>query len=306
MNEIEKRLLEEVSSLHEIPMSGAYNIRLNKKLYARSVSEDINIVSKKGKDGIDIFIKNGTKNKSVHLPVIVSFDGIKDKVYNDFYVGDDVDVLIVAGCGVSCGGNKTSGHNGIHTFHIGKNSKVRYVEKHVGIGGNKAKRVLDPVTEIFLGENSTLTMETSQLGGVTKSTRTTNAYLKSHAKLIIKEILLTSENDRVKTIFNVDLDEKDSKVEVTSRSVARGKSKQEFISNVVGKNRCFGHVECDGIISEEGELASTPKIVAKHTDAQLVHEAAIGKIGEGQIEKLMTLGLTKEEAEKEIISGFLR
>lgn len=306
MNEIEKRLLEEVSSLHEIPMSGAYNIRLNKKLYARSVSEDINIVSKKDKDGIDIFIKNGTKNKSVHLPVIVSFEGIKDKVYNDFYVGDDVDVLIVAGCGVSCGGNKTSGHNGIHTFHIGKNSKVRYVEKHVGIGGNKAKRVLDPVTEIFLGENSTLTMETSQLGGVTKSTRTTNAYLKSHAKLIIKESLLTSENDRVKTIFNVDLDEKDSKVEVTSRSVARGKSKQEFISNVVGKNRCFGHVECDGIISEEGELASTPKIVAKHTDAQLVHEAAIGKIGEGQIEKLMTLGLTKEEAEKEIISGFLR
>ncbi len=287
-------------------MSGAYNIRLNKKLYARSVSEDINIVSKKDKDGIDIFIKNGTKNKSVHLPVIVSFEGIKDKVYNDFYVGDDVDVLIVAGCGVSCGGNKTSGHNGIHTFHIGKNSKVRYVEKHVGIGGNKAKRVLDPVTEIFLGENSTLTMETSQLGGVTKSTRTTNAYLKSHAKLIIKESLLTSENDRVKTIFNVDLDEKDSKVEVTSRSVARGKSKQEFISNVVGKNRCFGHVECDGIISEEGELASTPKIVAKHTDAQLVHEAAIGKIGEGQIEKLMTLGLTKEEAEKEIISGFLR
>lgn len=306
MNEIEKRLLEEVSSLHEIPMSGAYNIRLNKKLYARSVSEDINIVSKKDKDGIDIFIKNGTKNKSVHLPVIVSFEGVKDKVYNDFYVGDDVDVLIVAGCGVSCGGNKTSGHNGIHTFHIGKNSKVRYVEKHVGIGGNKAKRVLDPVTEIFLGENSTLTMETSQLGGVTKSTRTTNAYLKSHAKLIIKESLLTSENDRVKTIFNVDLDEKDSKVEVTSRSVARGKSKQEFISNVVGKNRCFGHVECDGIISEDGELASTPKIVAKHTDAQLVHEAAIGKIGEGQIEKLMTLGLTKEEAEKEIISGFLR
>lgn len=306
MNEIEKRLLEEVSSLHEIPMSGAYNIRLNKKLYARSVSEDINIVSKKDKDGIDIFIKNGTKNKSVHLPVIVSFEGVRDKVYNDFYVGDDVDVLIVAGCGVSCGGNKTSGHNGIHTFHIGKNSKVRYVEKHVGIGDNKAKRVLDPVTEIFLGENSTLTMETSQLGGVTKSTRTTNAYLKSSAKLIIKESLLTSENDRVKTIFNVDLDEEDSKVEVTSRSVARGKSRQEFISKVVGKNRCFGHVECDGIISEEGELASTPKIVAKHTDAQLVHEAAIGKIGEGQIEKLMTLGLTKEEAEKEIISGFLR
>lgn len=306
MNEIEKKILEEVSSLHAVPRSGAHNIRLNGKLVSRGVTEGINILSKKDKDGIDVFIKRGTKNESVHIPVIVSFNGVKDKVYNDFYVEDDVDVLIVAGCGVNCNGSSASGHNGIHTFHIGKNSKVRYVEKHVGLGDNEAKRELDPVTDIILGENSVLIMETSQLGGVTKSIRTTNATLARGAKLIIKESLLTDERDRVKTMFNVNLEGENSKVEVVSRSVAKEKSRQEFVSNIIGKNKCFGHVECDGIISEKGIISSTPKIVAKHKDAMLVHEAAIGKIGEGQIEKLMTLGLDKEEAEREIISGFLR
>ena len=306
MNEIEKKILEEVSSLHAVPMSGAHNIRLNGKLVSRGVTEGINILSKKDKDGIDVFIKSGTKNESVHIPVIVSFSGVKDKVYNDFYVEDDVDVLIVAGCGVNCNGSSASGHNGIHTFRIGKNSKVRYVEKHVGLGDNEAKRELDPVTDIILGENSVLIMETSQLGGVTKSIRTTNATLARGAKLIIKESLLTDERDRVKTMFNVNLEGENSKVEVVSRSVAKEKSRQEFVSNIIGKNKCFGHVECDGIISEKGIISSTPKIVAKHPDAMLVHEAAIGKIGEGQIEKLMTLGLDKEEAEREIISGFLR
>ncbi len=304
MNEAEKKLLEEVSALHEIPQ--IYNIRLNGKLVARAVDSDVNIESKADKDGINIYVKQGTKNKSVHIPVIVSQKDIKDKVFNDFYIEDNCDILIVAGCGISCNGNSSAGHNGIHSFYIGKNCNVRYVEKHIGDGDNLAKRELDPVTNIVLGENSTLKMETSQLRGVTRSIRTTKATLDKNAKLFIKESMLTDDKDFVRSVFDVELNGMDSKVDIVSRSVAQGSSRQEFVSTVSGKNKCFGHVECDGIVSDSGMILSTPTIVAEDKDAMLVHEAAIGKISDSQIEKLMTLGLNKEDAEREIINGFLR
>lgn len=305
MDKIDKMLLEKIADLHGVPQ-GAYNIRKNGKLEGRAVTDDINILSKKDKDGIDIIIKKGTKNKSVHIPVILNAVGMQDKVYNDFYVGDDCDVLIVAGCGVHNSGDKMSSHNGIHTFHVGNNSHVRYVEKHLGVGKKSSERNLDPVTVAYIGKNSKLEMEMIQLGGVTNSIRTTTAVVGDNSSLIIKESLLTKNSERVKTQFDVELKGKNSKSDVVSRAVAQGKSVQEFVSNVVGENECFGHIECDGILSDKAQITSIPKIVAKHKDALLTHEASIGKISEQQQIKLMTLGLSKEEAEETIIQGFLQ
>ena len=305
MDQNSKYLLEQISGLHDIPQAGIFNVRENGKLIARSTDEDVNIVSKKDKDGIDIIVKKGTKNKSLHIPVIVSMEGVQDKVYNDFYIGDDSEIFIVAGCGIHNAGNKKSSHDGIHTFHIGKNCRVKYVEKHFAFGNKKVEKVLNPVTEIELGEGSVLEMETLQLGGVSYSCRKTEAKVQKDAKLLIKESILTTETQEAETYFDVDLIGKNSRVEVISRAVAKDKSKQEFVSEIKGETECFGHVECDGILSGKAQITSTPKIKADCPDAMLVHEAAIGKISEAQQNKLMTLGLTKEEAENIIIQGFL-
>lgn len=305
MDKNSKFLLSKITPLHDIPQAGVYSIRENGKLLARSTDEEVNIVSKKDKEGIDVFVKNGTKNKSVHIPVLVSMSGFDDLVYNDFYIGDDCDVLIVAGCGIHNPSEKKSSHNGIHKFHIGKNSKLKYVEKHFAFGNKKSKKILNPVTEIEVGENSTCEMETLQLGGVTFADRKTNAILKDGAKLLIRENILTEEKEEAKTDFKVELKGKYSRVEVVSRAVAKGSSVQEFNSVLIGENECFGHVECDGILSDKAIVSSTPTIIAKNKDAMLVHEAAIGKISEEQQNKLMTLGLSKDEAEKVIINGFL-
>lgn len=305
MDKNSKFILSQVSGLHDVPQAGVFNIRENGKLLKRNVDSEVNIVSKKDKDGIDVIVKKGTKNKSVHIPVIVSMEGIDDLVYNDFYIEDDCDILIVAGCGIHNNGNKKSSHNGIHTFHIGKNSKVKYVEKHFAFGNKKTSKILNPITEIYVGENSVCEMETLQLGGVTFADRKTFASLKNNAKLLIRENILTEDKEEALTNFEVKLEGENSRVEVVSRAVAKDKSKQEFNSVLVGSSSCFGHVECDGILSGNAEISSTPKIIAKNPEAMLVHEAAIGKISEEQQNKLMTLGLTKEEAEKVIIEGFL-
>lgn len=303
MNKIEKDLLLAVADLHQIP-SGAYNLRENGKPVDRHSSSNIDIVPKKDKSGIDIIIKPNTINESVHIPVIITESGIKDLVYNDFYVGENSDVLIVAGCGIHNPDTKTSEHNGIHTFHLSKNSKVRYVEKHLGVG-QKGDKILNPVTEVFMDENSYMLMETTQLGGVSSSIRTTNGVLKDNAKLVINEKILTNEKQSAKTNFDVKLEGKNSSCEVISRSVTRDESFQEFKSKLVGLNECFGHVECDGILLDKSRIISTPEIVAECVDATLVHEAAIGKIAGDQVVKLMTLGLTEKEAEDLIIQGFL-
>ena len=295
MDKNAKFLLEQISGLHSVPQAGIFNIRENGKLIARSTD----------KDGIDIIIKKGTKNKSLHIPVLITMGGINDLVYNDFYIEDDCDVLIVAGCGIHNNSKDDSSHNGIHSFHIGKNSKVKYVEKHFAFGKTQAKKTLNPVTNIVLGQNSYLEMETLQLGGVSYADRKTNAELKADAKLIIRENILTEGKEFAKTDFFVNLNGKKSRVEVISRSVAKDNSYQEFNSNLTGNSECFGHVECDGILSGKAQIASTPKIFAKNPEAMLVHEAAIGKISEEQQNKLMSLGLTKEEAEEVIIKGFL-
>ena len=303
MNKIDRDLLLQIADMHSIP-EGSYNIRKNGESIERNCNSDIEIVSKKDKSGIDIIIKKDVKNKSVHIPVIITKENLFDLTYNDFYVGDNADVVIVAGCGIHNPGKETSRHDGIHSFHIGKNAKVKYIEKHLGIG-NYGDKILNPTTKIIMKENSYFEMETIQLGGVSYSSRKTIAKLYNNAKLIIKERVLTAENQTAKTSFRVELIGENSSVDVISRSVAKGNSHQEFNSNIIGKNSCFGHVECDGIIVNDATISSTPKIEAKNVNASLVHEASIGKIAGEQVLKLLTLGLNKQEAEDLIIKGFL-
>ena len=305
LNKIEKDLLEQIAGLHEIP-EGAYNIRKDGKLLSRRVNANIDIFSKEDKPGIDIFIKPGTKNQSIHIPVIVAEAGLKDLVYNDFHIGKDCDVTIVAGCGIACGSSEDEGHDGIHSFYLEENARVVYIEKHLAVGGGKGKRILNPITNIEMKKNSYMKMETSQLGGVTSSVRDTNAVLGEGAKLEINEKIMTADDDYAETNFNVDLNGKDCSTHVVSRAVAKNNSHQVFKSVVNGNNKCFGHTECDAIIMDKANIIAKPEITASSTDASLIHEAAIGKIAGEQIVKLQTLGLTEAEAEQEIISGFLK
>ena len=305
MDPILKNLFEQVADLHEVPQ-GAYNFRVNGEGAGRNTTENINIVTKSDKPGIDIIIKAGTKRESVHIPVVISQSGLQECVYNDFYVGEDADVTIVAGCGIHNGGDKKSEHDGIHTFHIGKNAHVKYVEKHYGTGEGTGERILNPETVVFLDEGSTLEMDTVQIEGVDSTVRTTRATVGDRASLVIREKIMTHDRQYAKTDFSVDVNGEDSSVDLVSRSVAKGNSRQEFFSDIRGNNRCKGHSECDAILMENGSVAAAPMLTANHLDASLIHEAAIGKIAGDQILKLMTLGLTEEEAEAQIVNGFLK
>ena len=304
MDKIDKSLLEKVSSLHEIKL-GAFNIRKNGEVLERKTTGEIDIVPKKDKPGIDIIIKPNVQNKAVHIPVIITAGGLNDLVYNDFYVGENSFVTIVAGCGIHNTSNIDSVHNGIHSFHLGKNSHIKYIERHVGEGKGKGGKILNPTTKIYQKENSIMEIETLQLGGVTSSVRKTYARLGENAQLNIQENILTEDKETATTLFKVNLEGKNSKVEVVSHSVAKGKSYQEFKSDLIGKAECFGHVECDGILLDNARIVSVPMIDAINSDASLVHEAAIGKIAGDELIKLMTLGLSEEEAEDVIIKGFL-
>lgn len=305
VDSIQMRLLEEVADLHEVP-AGAYNIRANGKMAGRVNSANIEIISKEDGMGIDIHIKPGTKNESVHIPVVLSESGLTENVLNDFYIGDDADVVIVAGCGIHNGGDKDSKHDGIHRFFVGKNAKVRYVEKHYGSGDGRGKRIMNPATEVSMKENSYMEMEMVQIKGVDSTNRTTKADLEAGAKLIIRERLLTHGSQYAESSFIVNLNGEDSSANVISRSVAKEDSTQVFNAEVNGNARCAGHSECDAIIMDNAKISAIPKITANHTDAALIHEAAIGKIAGEQIIKLMTLGMTEEEAEAEIVNGFLK
>ncbi len=305
MDKIQENLLAEIADLHGIP-EGAYNIRANGQLAGRNCTANIEISTKTDKPGIDIKIKPGTKNESVHIPVILDKNGMKDNVYNDFFVGEGADVVIVAGCGIHCGGSEDMQHDGIHTFYVGKNARVKYIEKHYGEGDGMGKRVLNPETVVYLEEGAFMEMETTQIKGVDSTVRTTKARLGDKAKLVIHEKIMTHGVQRAETDFTVDLDGTDSAANVVSRSVAKNKSHQIFRSNVRGNNKCNGHTECDAIIMDEGSVVAIPELEANNVEASLIHEAAIGKIAGEQLIKLMTLGLTEKQAEEEIVSGFLR
>ncbi|MBP3729242.1 MAG: SufD family Fe-S cluster assembly protein [Lachnospiraceae bacterium] len=304
MDEITRKLLKEVADLDALPV-GAYNLRANGKGAGRNTTANIDIVTKEDKPGIDIIIKPGTKKESVHIPVIISETGLTDLVYNDFYVGEDSDVVIIAGCGIhNCGGS-LSRHDGIHTFHIGKNARLRYIEKHYGEGDGRGKQVMNPTTVVYLEEGASMEMETTQIAGIDDTIRLTKARVKAGGSLVVKEKILTTGIQNAKTDFVVDLDGEGSSANLISRSVAKDDSRQEFSSDIRGNAPCAGHSECDAIIMDRARVGAMPKLTAAHVDAALIHEAAIGKIAGEQLQKLMTLGLSEEEAEEQIVNGFL-
>ena len=305
MDAIQKHLLEQVADIHEVPQ-GAYSLRINGSLYGKNSSENITIEKKTDKPGIDIFIKAGTKNESLHIPVILSQTGIKELVYNDFHIGEDCDVTIVAGCGIHNSGSGESEHSGIHSFFVGKNARVKYIEKHYGEGDGNGKNVMNPTTVVVQEENSYLEMETAQIKGVDSTKRNTTATLADGATLVVREKIMTHGEQFAETDFTVDLNGEGCGAHVVSRSVAKDNSRQTFLSRIRGNNRCSGHTECDAIIMDDAQVTALPQIEANHVEAGLIHEAAIGKIAGEQLIKLMTLGLTEKEAEEQIINGFLK
>lgn len=307
MDAIEKDLLLKIADLHGVP-DGAYNIRENGQAAGRQSTENIEIVPKKdGKQGIDIFIKPGTKHESAHIPVIISKAGWQEMVYNDFYVGEDSDVLIVAGCGIhNCGGAEiTSRHDGVHTFRVGRNAKVKYVERHYGEGDGSGENVMNPETIVYLDEGATMEMETTQIKGIDSTKRVTKAVLKAGATLLVREKIYTHGKQSADTDFVVDLNGEGASADIVSRSVAAENSRQNFLSTMNGNAPCKGHTECDAIIMDKAAVTAAPCLTANDGDAELIHEAAIGKIAGEQLVKLMSLGLTEKEAEEQIIKGFL-
>lgn len=305
MNNTELQLLQIIADMGD-STDGAFNIRANGQLANRRVTENIDIKTKTDNPGIDIIIKPGTVNESVHIPVIISETGLTDLVYNDFYIGENSDVTIIAGCGIHNCGEKESRHDGIHTFYVGKNAKVKYIEKHYGEGDGNGENVMNPTTIVNIEDGGYMEMETAQIKGVDSTKRVTRATLAAGAALVIHEKIMTHGTQTAETDFSVDLNGEDSGANVISRSVAKGNSRQKFVSMINGNNRCSGHTECDAIIMENGKVSALPELTANHIDASLIHEAAIGKIAGDQLIKLMTLGLTEQEAEEQIINGFLK
>ena len=306
LDKIQMQMLTEVADLHGVP-KGAYNIRVNGEKAGRNTTANIDIVTKTdGKSGIDIRIKPGTKNESVHIPVVLSESGIKETVYNDFYIGEDSDVVIVAGCGIHNCGNQDSQHDGVHRFFVGKNARIRYVEKHYGEGDGSGKRILNPVTEVYQEAGSYVDMEMVQIKGVDNTHRITRAELAENATMIVHERLMTHGEQVATSVYEVALNGEGSSTDVISRSVAKDSSEQVFEAAIVGNNVCSGHAECDAIIMDKAHVVAVPKLDARNVDAALIHEAAIGKIAGDQLIKLMSLGLTEAEAEEQIIGGFLK
>ncbi|MBQ9354931.1 MAG: SufD family Fe-S cluster assembly protein [Clostridia bacterium] len=305
INETDKQLLKIIADMEGIP-SGAYNIRANGALADRKSTPNIEIKTKTDKPGIDIIIRPGTKGETVHIPVIIDETGLTDLVYNDFIIGENSDVTIMAGCGIHNCGDKESRHDGIHTFFVGKNAKVKYIERHYGEGDGSGENIMNPTTVVNIAEGGYMEMETSQIKGIDSTNRVTRATVADNGVLVIKEKIMTHGNQRATTDFSVDLNGEKSGANVISRSVAKNNSFQCFKSNINGNNLCSGHTECDAIIMDNAKVEAIPEICANHIDASLIHEAAIGKIAGEQLIKLMTLGLSEQEAEQEIVNGFLK
>lgn len=306
MNNVDIDLLKEITGVENGEFKGAYNIRKDGQGIERQVTENINIVTKKDVSGIDIYVKENTKYEIVHIPVIITQSGLNDVVYNDFYIGENAKVTIIAGCGIHNDHHKNSQHDGIHRFFLEKGAKVKYIEKHYGEGEGTGKRILNPVTEVHLKDGAIMEMESVQIKGVDSAERVTKGVLEENASFVVTEKIMTHGSQYAKTAFEVELNGENASTKVTSRSVATENSEQEFRSKVTGNQKCFGHVECDAIIKDTAKVVAIPEIIANNVEANLIHEAAIGKIAGEQLTKLMTLGLTEKEAEEAIINGFLK
>ena len=305
LDKISMGLLREVADLTQLPTSGAFNIRVNGQSAARSSSPNVSIVPKEDKPGINILIRPGTKGETLHIPVIISESGVKETVYNDFIIGEDCDVTIMAGCGIHNCGDSDSAHDGIHSFHVGKNSKVRYIERHYGEGEGRGKRLMNPTTILHLAEGASMEMENTQIAGVDDTVRKTNATLEAASTLIVHEKVMTTGTQQAVSDFTADMNGEGCHCDIVSRTVARDQSHQRFVSILNGNAPCVGHTECDSILMDSASVIASPQLSATCIDASLIHEAAIGKIAGEQLIKLMTLGLTEQEAEEQIVNGFL-
>lgn len=305
LTDVEKQIFCKVTGSFEIP-DGAYNFRVNGKSIGRNSTKNINVVPKAGGKGLDIYVKKGTRDEQVHIPVAISATGLKEVVFNDFHIEDDVQVTIIAGCGIyNCGPND-SVHDGVHRFFVGKNSSIRYIERHYGFGAGRGGKILNPVTEVHLENGATAELLLEQIRGVDSTIRKTTAFIQNNAKILVKELLLTHGRQTAESIYDVELDGDNSSADIASRSVAQDLSKQTFRATIVGNNRCRGHLSCDAILMDQASVHAIPALNAATKDAELIHEAAIGKIAGDQLLKLMSLGLTQKEAESEVINGFLR
>ncbi len=305
IDDIQKELLKQIADIEGTP-EGAYNIRANGEKAGRNTTENIDIITKTDKPGIDIVIKPGTQNENVYIPVVIDVTDYTEMVYNDFYIGENSDVTIIAGCGIHNEGHGESRHDGVHSFFVGKNAKVKYVEKHYGSGDGNGERIMNPTTIVEVEENGYMELETTQIKGIDSTDRVTKAKLKNGSKIVVKEKLMTHGKQYAKTSFEVDMDGDDSSANVVSRAVAKDDSRQLFLSKINGNAKCAGHTECDAIIMDNAKISAIPEITANNLDAELIHEAAIGKIAGEQLIKLMTLGLTEAEAEATIVEGFLK
>ena len=305
VNNVDTHLLTEITG-NDYLDADALNIRKNGESIKRVTNPYIDIKPKKDQSGIEVYVKENTKFGIIHIPVIITESGLKDVVYNDFYIGDNANVIIMAGCGIHNDLHKNSEHDGIHRFFLGNNAKVKYVEKHYGEGSGNGKKILNPTTEIYMNSGSHMTMNTTQIKGVDDTIRITKAELGADTTLVINEHILTNNANCAKTDFTIELNGEGSSTHITSRSVACDNSVQEFKSNIIGNAKCYAHVECDAILKDQGKVIAIPEINAQNIDANLIHEAAIGKIAGEQLLKLMSLGLSEKESEEAIIKGFLR
>ena len=306
MEQMEKNLLKTVADISGFMPGRAFSLRKNGAGVERHSTEHVKILAKTDKPGIDIIVDANTVGESIHIPVILTDSGIQDMVYNDFYIGEGADVEIVAGCGIHNDGCDTSQHDGIHTFHIGRNASITYTEKHYGEGSGSGGRILNPTTVIHMEEGTFAKMDMSQIKGVDSTFRKTEANLGASAKLVINEKLMTHGEQKAHSDVTVNLNGEDSVVQIVSRSVGKDTSVQVFHPIAVGNNRSRAHIQCDSIIMGKAKISSIPEIAANHVDAEIIHEAAIGKINNDQLIKLQTFGLNSEEAEKVIVDGFLK
>lgn len=304
LDSIVKSILHQVADLDDLPTTGAYNLRLNGVGVARSSSPNVQILPKTDKPGINILVKPGT-HETIHIPVVISESGVKETVYNEFFIGEDCDLTIMAGCGIHNCGDGDSAHNGVHAFHLGKNAKVRYIERHYGEGEGRGKRLMNPTTLLHLAEGASMDMENTQIAGIDDTLRKTEATLEAGASLVVHEKVKTTGTQNAVSDFTARLNGADSHCDIVSRTVACDQSTQRFISRLDGNAPCTGHTECDSILMDSAVVVASPQLSATCVDASLIHEAAIGKIAGEQIIKLMTLGLTEQEAEEQIINGFL-
>ena len=305
MKETTRKLLELVSDYKGDGFKGAYSLRQDGKCIDSMSSGHVKIEPKIDQPGIVVHVEPGTIGETVYIPSCVTQGGIDDVVYNDFYVGADCDITIRSGCGVHTDDDTLAKHNGIHRFFVGERAKVHYEEKHMGTGVGDGIRSINPVSEIHLEKDSFLEINATQISGVDRAYRKTTAEVAEGAKLVVHERLFTEGQQVTKTNFKVELNGDGSSADLVSRSVARDQSNQTMDSVIIGNAACTGHSECDSIIGEQAIVDASPRLFARNPDASLIHEAAIGKIAGEQIMKLRTLGLSEEEAEQEIINGFL-